>query len=84
MTNIEKWEELKKEFLDKFPNIEIRIGNEYHTGLTATNYVLDWVKTLLQSEQTRIAEEVEKMETDGTDGQGYVIERVLSIIKQGK
>lgn len=54
------------------------------------DYYLNKVNTLLQTEQTRIAEEVEKIPSQGcvyVDGilkPTVLVEEVLSIIKQGK
>jgi len=63
MTNIEKWEE---EFDSKFFKITVGYGERgiFHGE---PEQLKDFIKTLLQSEQTRIAEEVEKKAVKNTD-----------------
>jgi hypothetical protein len=63
MTNIEKWEE---EFDSKFFKITVGYGERgiFHGE---PKQLKDFIKNLLQTEQTRIAEEVEEIELSCVD-----------------
>ena len=82
MTNIENW---KIEFENEF-------SGWWDYKALLTERIENFISTLLQSERTRIAEEVEKYSLNAPEGLTFrevsIVDRVkkdiLSIIKQGK
>jgi len=77
MTNIEKWE---VEFDARFADATDAIYH-YETG-GLTPQIKDFIKTLLQQEQTRIAEEVENLPYIRDVNIARYRDKILSIIKQ--
>jgi hypothetical protein len=78
MTNIEKWKEAEGWYGEWLKG---------DFGFDFNEFLVDKVKTLLQTERTRIAEEVEELLERYCEGDVYtdsIKEKVLSIIKQGK
>jgi hypothetical protein len=96
MTNIEKWEEEYDKIFDSGKHNGYYDDGKYvQCGKIVS--IKSFIRTLLQSEQTRIAEEVEKKDFEidipdpnksRFDAQNIAVEnvrqQVLSIIKQGK